>query len=141
MIRGSCLCSGVRFELSGWFSPIWMCHCSQCRKFSGAASNAKLLTPTANLVWRAGRDLVQVYTLPTGSRTAFCRSCGSPAPQLHPSGGAYLVPAGSLDDDPGVRVESHIFVRSKAAWDEIGGSAPQFDWFPVPKPNHTDGDS
>ena len=140
MIRGSCLCGGVRFELSGWLSPIWMCHCSQCRKHSGVASNAKLLAPRKNLTWLAGEDLVQVYTLPTGSRTTFCRSCGSPAPQLHPCGGAYLVPAGSLDDDPGVRVESHIFVGSKAPWDEIGGSAPKFDeGFPVAEPGRDEG--
>ena len=126
VIRGSCLCGGVRFELSGWLSPIWMCHCSLCRKRSGAASNAKLLAPKANLTWLAGGDLLQVYTSPRGWPTTFCRSCGSPAPQLHLGGGAYRVPAGSLDDDPGVRVESHIFVASKAPWDEIAGSAPQF---------------
>jgi hypothetical protein len=44
---------------------------------------------------------------------------------LHPSGGAYWVPAGLLDCDPGVRVAGHIFVGSKAPWDEIAGNAPQ----------------
>ena len=44
---------------------------------------------------------------------------------LHPGGGAYWVPAGILDDDPGVRIAGHIFVGSQAPWDEIGGSAPR----------------
>jgi hypothetical protein len=43
------------------------------------------------------------------------------------------VPAGVLDDDPGVKVAGHIFVGSKAPWDEIAGSAPQFDEGP-PRP-------
>jgi hypothetical protein len=113
-----------------------MCHCSLCRKVSGVASNAGLMTGKGELEWLAGEDLLQTYTRPTGWRTTFCRSCGSPAPNLHPSGGAYWVPAGLLDDDPGVGVEMHIFVDSKASWDEIGGSAVQFgEGFPTPSPS------
>jgi len=36
-----------------------------------------------------------------------------------------LIPAGSLDDDPGVRPRYHIFVNSKAAWEEISDGLPQ----------------
>jgi hypothetical protein len=53
-------------------------------------------------------------------------------PRLHPSGGAYFVPAGTLDGDSSLRAGGHIYVGSKAAWDEIGSSAPQFDEGPVP---------
>jgi hypothetical protein len=126
MIRGSCLCGGVRFEV-GRANPIGLCHCSLCRKVSGVASNASFLVGTGDLKWLAGEDLLQVYTRPTGWRTTFCRRCGSPAPSLHPSGGAYWIPAGVLDDDPGVRVAMHIFVGSRAPWDEIGGAAPRFE--------------
>jgi len=38
----------------------------------------------------------------------------------------YFVPAGALDDDPGVRSEVHIFVDSKALWEEIHGPQIQF---------------
>lgn len=127
MVRGSCLCGGVQFEITGRINPIGMCHCSLCRKVSGVASNASLMTGKDELKWLAGEDLLQTYTRPGGWRTTFCRTCGSTAPNLHPSGGAYWIPAGALDDDPGVRVEMHIFIGSKAPWDEVGGSAPQFD--------------
>ena len=103
-----------------------MCHCSQCRKVSGAASNAVIVVPEGDLKWLRGEDLRQVYAKPTGWRTTFCRTCGSSVPQLLPTGGAYWVPAGVLDDDPGLRVGGHIFVASRASWDEIAGSAPQF---------------
>lgn len=32
----------------------------------------------------------------------------------------------TVDGDPGVQIEMHTFVGSKAPWDHIGGSAPQF---------------
>jgi hypothetical protein len=40
------------------------------------------------------------------------------------------VTLGSVDGDPGVHIEMHIFVGSKAGWDQIGGDAPQFEEFP-----------
>ncbi len=126
MIQGSCLCGGVRFEISGKVSAIGQCHCSLCRKVSGTASNSALLTARGSLRWTQGEELAQIYTRPTGWTTTFCRVCGSPLPLPHPSGKLFLLPAGLLDDDPGTRVEQHIYVGSKAAWDEIAGTAPQY---------------
>ncbi|MGH7288386.1 MAG: GFA family protein [Myxococcota bacterium] len=126
MIRGSCLCGGIRFQYARAVTQVGMCHCSQCRKVSGTASNANVVVPAADLEWLSGEDLRQVYAKPSGWRTTFCRTCGSPVPQKLPGAEAYWVPAGLLDDDPGLRIGGHIFVGSKAAWDEIAGSAPQF---------------
>jgi hypothetical protein len=127
MTRGSCLCGGVRFGYSRAVTQIGMCHCSQCRKVSGVASNAVIVVPEADFEWLCGEDLRQLYVKPTGWRTTFCRTCGSPLPQQLPGKAAYWVPAGLLDDDPGVKVAGHIFVGSKATWDEIAGSAPRFE--------------
>jgi hypothetical protein len=127
MIRGRCLCEGVAFEIDGDITEIGMCHCSKCRRVSGVASNAEFMTAKNNLKWASGEDLIQRFQLDSGWRVWFCSRCGSTLPKLHPSGGAYWVPAGLVEGDPGVRVAGHIYVASKAAWDEIGGSAPQFD--------------
>ena len=127
MIRGSCLCGGVRFAVDGRISAIGMCHCSQCRKVSGTASNAVILTAAANVEWIEGEDLVTTWNKPSGWGATFCRVCGSPVPRTHPQGKICWVPVGVLDQDPGVKVERHIFVGSKACWDEIAGDAEQFD--------------
>ena len=37
---------------------------------------------------------------------------------------------GSFYDDPGVRPSGHIFVGSKATWDEITDDLPQADEWP-----------
>jgi hypothetical protein len=125
MIRGSCLCRSVRFEIEGKTTEIGMCHCSKCRKVSGVASNANLMTGRENLRFVSGDDHITKFALPDGWGTWRCSTCGSPLPMLHPGGGAYWVPAGLLDDDPGVRIAGHIFVGSKAPWDEIAGDAMQ----------------
>ncbi len=127
MIRGSCLCGGVRFEYGRAVTGVGMCHCSQCRKVSGVASNAVIVVPEAELRWLAGEELRQTWAKPSGWSTTFCRACGCPVPQLLPTGGAYWVPAGSLDDDPGVQIAGHIYVGSKASWDLIAGDAPRFE--------------
>ncbi len=35
MLKGSCLCGAVSFELTGELRPPFACHCTQCRKTSG----------------------------------------------------------------------------------------------------------
>jgi hypothetical protein len=40
------------------------------------------------------------------------------------------IPAGLLDDDPGVRNTEHIFVGSKAPWWEIRDDTPQHEEWP-----------
>jgi hypothetical protein len=132
MIRGSCLCGGIRFAYARAVTQVGMCHCSRCRKVSGSASNATIVVPAADLHWLAGEDLRELYVTPTGWQTTFCRTCGSPVPQKLRGTEAYWVPAGALDGDPGLAIGGHIWVGSKAPWDEIGGSAPRFEEGPVP---------
>jgi hypothetical protein len=128
MIRGSCLCGGARFEIDGPISPIGHCHCSKCRKVTGTASNAVFWVDTArtSLRFTQGEELVRTFRLASGWASVFCAECGSPMPHQNRAGTRYFVPAGSLDDDPGVRPAVHIFVGSKAPWDEIHGPQPQF---------------
>ena len=85
--------------------------------------------PGAGLPWlqELREDGIARWSRPSGWSVAFCRTCGCPAPLLHPSGKLYWVPAGLLDDDPGVGIGQHIFVGSKAAWDVIPEGAPRFE--------------
>lgn len=135
MIRGSCLCGGVRFRYARAVTQVGMCHCSKCRKVSGTASNAVIVVPAADLEWLAGRELLQEFALPDGWGATRCRTCGSPAPRKMPNAEAYWVPAGLLDDAPGLRIGGHIWVGSKAPWDVIPEGPPQFqEGLPQRKP-------
>jgi hypothetical protein len=58
------------------------------------------------------------YDLPQARSfaTSFCRVCGSPLPHLTRSGREVIVPAGSLDDDPGVGPSLNAHWSSRAPW-------------------------
>jgi hypothetical protein len=131
-IKGSCLCGGVAFEMTGTPSGVTHCHCSRCRKVRGTAHATNLFLPLAGLRYLRGEDLLVSY-MPPGAKTfkhVFCRVCGSSMPRLDDNRQIAIVPMGSFDDDPGVRPDRHIFTESKAAWDEILDDLPAFPGAP-----------
>ena len=127
MLKGSCLCGGISFEIAGPVAGIVRCHCSLCRKSSGTGSIATIVVRAEQLRWLSGEALIRRFERPSGYGTAFCSVCGSPAPDSDAARQAYTVPAGLLDGDPPLRVVEHIFVGSKAQWDAIGDDAPRLD--------------
>lgn len=128
---GSCLCGRIRFEVVGHFDRFFLCHCEHCRKDTGSAHAANLFLSSGTLEWVEGRSHVTEYTLP-GTRHArsFCSICGSALPVQNAEGGMIVVPAGSLDSAVEVRPAAHIFVSSRAAWDEGLEALPSFASFP-----------
>ncbi len=115
-IPGSCLCGSVKFEVTPPFAAFRYCHCSRCRKASGAAHAANAFLPEKQFRWLAGESLTKRFNLPGAKRfaVAFCSQCGTRVP--HKTGENMLIPAGLLDGDPGARPEHSIFWKSKAAW-------------------------
>jgi hypothetical protein len=130
MIHGSCLCGQVRFALEGGARFINHCHCSMCRKMHGAAFGSFLHADGRQFRWLAGESKVVRYESSPGVYRAFCGNCGSSVPVLEEEGTEAIVPAGALDDDPGVRPVVHIHVASKAPWYEIADALPQFGDYP-----------
>jgi hypothetical protein len=130
VIHGSCLCGEVRFELDGVPQFINHCHCAMCRKAHGAAFGSFLHTDGGAFRWTAGEALRRTFESSPGTFRAFCDRCGSRLPVLEDDGTHVIIPAGLLDDDPGVRPTVHIHAASKAPWFDITDALPQFDGFP-----------
>jgi len=131
MIRGSCLCQTVRYELSEPPEEMSNCHCSMCRKAHGAAfaTYARVKAPTLRFT-SGEQTLVRFRSSPIATR-CFCGICGSPMRFLYDSiPGAAWIAAGTLDDDPGIRPSEHIFVSSKAPWHDITDEIVQHAAFP-----------
>jgi hypothetical protein len=78
VLRGSCLCGGVKFEISGPLIGPSNCHCSMCRKQHGAAFRSRARVQASDLKWVQGEDLVTFYESSPGTYRGFCRVCGSP---------------------------------------------------------------
>ena len=128
-VRGSCLCGGAAFEVSGEAQGIVLCHCSRCRKARSAAHGANLFYRGAEIEWIRGGDLRRTFRLPEARafNNTFCMTCGSLLPRDPVPGELRAVPAGCLDDDPGARETLHIFVGSKAPWVEITDDLPRLE--------------
>jgi hypothetical protein len=120
---GGCLCGAVRYEVRGPLRPIAMCHCQQCRRFTGhfmAATAARrsdfVLLSAAELRW---------FDSSATARRGFCGRCGSSL-FWEGAGRDYVsITAGSLDDSTGLTVACHIFVADKGGYYEVLDAAPQ----------------
>ena len=130
MIRGSCACGGVRFEIEAVRS-LTHCHCVNCRKLTGASFATYAHVEKAKFRWLRGQRGLRRYESAPGSFRAFCPTCGSLVPGQAPYLETVSVPAGLLDDDPGVKPRLHVFTSSKAPWCEITDGLPQHErWVP-----------
>jgi hypothetical protein len=130
--EGSCLCGEIGYEATG--APVRMmnCHCSRCRLGRAAAHATNVFYKFDQFRWVRGASLVTEYKVPDARfhTGAFCSRCGGKVPKPSVERGIVVVPAGSLDTDPGLRAQAHIFVDDKAPWFDITGPAPQFPGMP-----------
>jgi hypothetical protein len=131
MIRGSCLCGGVKYQINGALSHARNCHCTMCRKAHGAAFRSRASAKATEFEWLQGENLVTFYESSPGNYRGFCSVCGSPVVTKFRDASYYGVPLGTLDDDPGVRPELHVYVANKAPWFTITDDLPRFAAGPV----------
>jgi len=128
-VRGSCLCGAVSWDAGRPFELMSHCHCSRCRKAHATAFATYVLAPAPGFRLHGREHVRSFQSSPTLSRP-FCSRCGSVVPDAAEWEGRVMMPAGVLDDDPGVRPLAHIFVGSKAPWWQIRDAVPQWEAFP-----------
>jgi len=126
MTRGRCNCGEVAFEVLEQASDIYFCHCSICRRATGSNGIAVIVVNSDNFRWLKGENSIKTWTKPAHDwQSNFCTTCGSSVPGKNDDVRMY-VPAGLLSDaDLTLKVAHHIWVGSKANWDEIGDSGKQ----------------
>lgn len=128
MYQGSCLCGKIKFTLSDEISDIIYCHCSQCRKAQGSAfaTNANVKEKSFNFV--SGENNLSAFKNTNEQTKYFCKTCGSPI--MSKSSGSpdtIRIRLGTIESDITERPEAHIFVSSKANWENISDNLPQYD--------------
>ena len=133
VLRGSCLCGQIAFEVDEPFSSIHNCHCSRCQKARAAAHTTNGFVALNAFRFVRGENLITDFKLPGAKRfgQAFCSHCGSAVPRKNLERQTVNVPLGSLDDAPATLPDDHIFVGSKAAWYEITDDIVQFEEGPA----------
>lgn len=132
IVRGSCMCGTVKFNITEPFKVVQNCYCTRCRKARAAAHATNGFTSLDGVEFIQGEDNLASYKVPDAKyfTQVFCKTCGSKMPRLDPERQISVIPFGSLDDDPEARPERHIFANYKAGWHEITGDLPVFDEAP-----------
>lgn len=117
VLRGRCLCGGVRYAIEGPLGPAVLCHCRMCQRASGSAFAANAGVRADRLRWLAGHDLVREFASSEGQRRAFCGRCGAPLyARVVGCDDVLRIRLGSLEDDPGTSPVAHVHVASRAPW-------------------------
>ena len=129
-MKGSCFCNKVSFEIDAEKVDAYHCHCSICRKVTGSKFNTAFTISADQFSWTGSNASIKTFQKNgKGFRHDFCGDCGCTVPNRYKDV-QYWVPAGLLDDDDGVEISKHIFVESKAGWDEIKDDLEQFEGYP-----------
>lgn len=127
MIKGSCLCEAVQYQIDGKLGPAMMCHCAKCRKASGSAYAVNAVVSTADFHLLSGEKQLTEYESTSGVFRAFCNQCGSPLFSRRSATSDYIrLRMGTLDTPVDIKPDAHIFVASKAPWDIIHDALPQY---------------
>lgn len=130
MLRGSCLCSGVTFEIDGQIENIVNCHCRQCRKAQGSAFGTNGFVKATEFSIKSGDDLIKSYESSPGKRRFFCTTCGSPLFSRRDNlPDKIRVRLAILDGEIIEKPTAHIFAASKAEWYNIEDDLPQYETF------------
>lgn len=117
MVKGECLCGQIQFEIEGMLPSIYQCHCSLCRKATGAAANAATFVDRERFRWVFGEALITSFLKPTGYRSDFCSACGSPVPNQLRGSELVWVPVGLLEGEFKAEVAAHLHLSSSASWE------------------------
>ena len=127
MIRGSCYCGAVRYEIRGRLIMFANCHCPDCRKFTGSTFSSVLVVESEGFTVTSGEDNLVPYSSSPGKQRCFCKTCGCHVfSRVEHRPGMVFIKAGSLDDDPQMQPGCHFWTSVKAPWHEICDSLPQY---------------
>ncbi len=133
-LKGSCLCGAVSYIAEGEPQHFFHCHCSRCRRSTGAAHASNLFLQGGSVAWSGQAGQTSTFRLPGAKRFSrtFCTVCGGPLPREIPEMNLVIIPAGTLADEPSIRPEARLFCDSSPSWACDGDGIPRFPGYPPP---------
>ena len=125
MLKGGCFCGAVRYEAEGepWHQTV--CHCSICRRTSGAPIVAWFTVKTGDFRIVAGEP-ARFRSSGAATRT-FCGACGTALTfQSYDHADEIDVTTCSLDDPERVPPKSHTWRASGLSWVKSADGLPAY---------------
>ena len=131
MHTGGCYCGAIRYEAHNATSG-GNCHCSICRRTTGAPFVTWLTVPRSG--FRIVRGEPKRFRSSATATRSFCATCGTQLTFARDDLPNEIdVTVGSLDDPNSAPPRYHIFVPDKVAWLNLGDDLPRYEQdFPGP---------
>lgn len=118
--EGGCACRAVRYRLRSAPLVVHACHCTQCRRLTGAAFALNALIETERLEMLAGEArAVPVLGASGKPQTIFrCPGCQVALWSHYPDAGEALafVRVGTLDEPERLPADIHIYTSTRLPW-------------------------
>ncbi len=125
---GGCACGKVRYHLRSAPFDAGYCHCTNCRRSSGAPAIAFATVPLADFAITAGEPRRR-RSSDFGERW-FCGDCGTQlAMRVDHQPDTIDFTIASLDTPGAVRPVFHIFFAERVGWFNPGDTFPRHDAF------------
>lgn len=125
MLTGGCYCGAIRYEASGALIHRAICHCTVCRRTTGAPCVAWFTVRLDSFSLRSGEPASFRSSQP-GTRS-FCATCGTQLTFVDDDLGAEIdITTASLDDPALVPPEAHIFTASAIPWLVLDDHLPRY---------------
>lgn len=114
-LEGGCLCGAIRYRATGRPYHLTHCHCTLCRRASGAAFVSWFSVPSTE--FEVVRGAPARYRSTPEAVRSFCGTCGTPLMfQRDDLPGEIDITLCSLDDPEALTPEDHTYVRSRLRW-------------------------
>jgi hypothetical protein len=125
MLNGRCFCGFVRYVVDGAPFQETNCHCSTCRRVSGAPFVAWFSVPAGAFKLVSGEPAR--FASSDHAERSFCPHCGTPL-TFHSSRfpDELDVTTCSLDEPQRVPPKDHTYTSSKISWVKLADGLPGF---------------
>ncbi len=120
MATGRCLCGAVRYRVDGPLRDVLICHCEECRRWTGHFS-ANTAARREDLVLTEQRGLrwIDSPRSDAHARRGFCALCGSSLFWDAPGRPTVSISAGTLDDARTLKTVGHWYVSQAGDYYEL----------------------
>jgi hypothetical protein len=125
MLEGGCFCGDVRYRVEGAPAQETNCHCSICRRTTGAPFVTWFTVSPADFTFTAGTP-ARFASSAHGTRS-FCPRCGTQLTfQSSRARDELDITTCSLDDPERVPPRDHTRTSSQLSWIELADDLPRF---------------
>ncbi|ODS24235.1 aldehyde-activating protein [Candidatus Endobugula sertula] len=110
---GSCLCQSVKVKVEEMSLQVGACHCSMCRKWSGAPA---LSVDCYSHVTFEGESHISVFNSSEWAERGFCSQCGTHLFYRLKAKNQYIMSVGLFGSHPSFEFDHQIFIDDKPSY-------------------------